>query len=161
MQTKEIKIIISEYSDIFELNPSDQKLLEAARKISVDAYAPYSKFYVGAAAELDNGEIVTGSNQENAAFPSGLCAERVALFYANSRFPNAKVKTLAVTASNNGQPLYEAAAPCGACRQVMVETESRYQHDMRVILDGQEKIVVFESARSLLPLSFTPDSLKK
>ncbi len=161
MQTKEIQIVISEYKYISELSHTDQKLIKAAREISKDAYAPYSNFHVGAAIELDNGEVVTGSNQENAAFPSGLCAERVALFYANSRFPEAKVKTLAVTASNNGRMVLETVAPCGSCRQVMVETESRYKQDIRVILDGQNSIVVFKSAKSLLPFSFTPDSLNK
>ena len=160
MQTKEIKIIISEFNDICELNLEDQKLLKAARDVSENAYAPYSKFKVGAAVELDNGKIVAGSNQENAAFPSGLCAERVALFYANSQFPEAAVKTIAVTAFNNGQSVLEAVAPCGSCRQVMVETELRYKRNIRVILDGEKNIAVLENAQSLLPLTFTPDFLK-
>ncbi len=160
MKTKEIRFIISEFTDIFELNLDDQKLLEAARSVSKNAYAPYSRFCVGAAVELDNGEIITGSNQENAAFPSGLCAERVALFYANSRYPESAVKTIAVTAFNNGKPVLEAVAPCGSCRQVLAETESRYKNDIRVILDGEKNIVIVDNARSLLPLTFTPDFLK-
>ena len=161
MQTKRIRIIISEFNDISELSPNHQKLLEAAREVSQNAYAPYSRFHVGAAVELDNGVIITGSNQENAAFPSGLCAERVALFYANSKYPENAVKTIAVTAYNNGQPFSGSVAPCGSCRQVMAETESRYNHDMGVILDGKKNIVMVENARSLLPLTFTLDSLKQ
>lgn len=159
MRIKELQILVYEYDAVVELPDADQKLLLAARKASENAYAPYSKFRVGAALLLENGEVIAGSNQENADFTDGLCAERVAMFYANSKYPDVAVKSIAVTA-NGGNGLIEGPAqPCGSCRQVLVETESRYKKPMRIILDGKKRIQVFEGADNLLPFAFKPGDL--
>lgn len=152
--------MMCEYDAVVELPETDQKLLLAAREAAKNAYAPYSKFKVGAALLLDNGEIVTGSNQENADFTDGLCGERVAIFYANSRYPESAVKAIAVTARNASGVLVEHAQPCGSCRQVLVETESRYKKPMRIIMDGIKRIQVLEGADNLLPFAFKPAALE-
>ncbi len=159
MKTTEIKIIVSEYSSIGELPENEQTLLLEARRITELAYAPYSGFHVGAAVLLDNGIVITGNNQENSAYPSGLCAERVALFYANANYPNAKVQTIAISAAKNGILVNEPVKPCGSCRQVMAETESRFENSLRIILDGQDSILGLNGVESLLPLSFTKKDL--
>ena len=120
---------------------------------------PYSKFHVGAAALLEDGTIVTGSNQENAAYPSGLCAERVALFHAGHQYPDMPVVALAIAAATNGRQV-ESISPCGACRQVLLEAEQRYGKPMKVLLCGTKEVVVAESAESLLPLCFGAKDLK-
>lgn len=138
-----------------ELSAHEQKMVNMARKISESAYAPYSKFLVGAVVELDNGELVSGSNQENVAYPSGLCAERVALFYAGANFPNNKVKKIVIVAKGDLIAASAILSPCGGCRQVMAETESRQNEAYEVILVNQEDIVTkFDSAKHLLPLTF-------
>lgn len=138
-----------------ELAQADQELVRIARRVRNDAYAPYSKFFVGAAALLSNGEVVTGSNQENVAYPSGLCAERVTLFYAGANFPNEKVEVLCIVASGELLEEGQHLSPCGGCRQVMVETESRQNENYRVILvDENDRATCFSSAKDLLPLSF-------
>lgn len=158
MRTKEIRIYIREYESIDKLDESDRLLLLLARETTANAYAPYSGFKVGAAVELENGEQIAGSNQENMAYPSGLCAERVALFYAGSQFPDNAVKAIAVTAVNNKGEVPAIAAPCGACRQVMLETEVRAKQKMRIILDGNP-IMVLDGVDSLLPFSFKQEYL--
>ncbi|MDX9883676.1 MAG: cytidine deaminase [Prolixibacteraceae bacterium] len=158
MKTKEIRIYVREYTGLDELNGDDRQLLQLARQTAQHAYAPYSGFRVGAAIELANGERVTGNNQENMAYPSGLCAERVALFTAGARFPDVAVKTLAVTAINKEGKTPAIAAPCGACRQVMLESEVRAGQNIRIILDGQP-ITVLEGVGSLLPLNFKQEYL--
>lgn len=155
MKTTEIKIIVQEFDNIGELNGEDQHLLTEARKITASAYAPYSGFHVGAAIQLGNGMIITGNNQENSAYPSGLCAERVAMFYANANYPDSEVKTIAVSASKNGELVKEAVKPCGSCRQALAETEIRFDTRIRIILDGQDSILVLQGVESLLPLSFS------
>jgi cytidine deaminase len=159
MKTTEIKIIVEEYDHIEELPVNDQHLLAEARKVTASAYAPYSGFHVGAAVLLGNGEIITGNNQENSAYPSGLCAERVAIFYANARYPESEIVTIAVSATKDGEPVKEAIKPCGACRQTFVETEVRYKKPVRFILDGQDSIMVLDGIESLLPLSFSKYNL--
>lgn len=159
MQTKYFQIVVNEYNSINELPESDVMLVYAARKASKNAYSPYSRFNVGAAVLLQNGEIISGNNQENSAYPNGLCAERVALFYANSKFPDDKVITIAVSAENFNGIVSEPISPCGSCRQALMETEVRFQHKIRVILDSQEKILVFDGIDNLLPFAFKPDSL--
>lgn len=159
MRTKELRILVYEYSTIWDLPEADQKLVLAAREASERAFAPYSHFNVGAALLLANGEIVTGNNQENAAFPTGLCAERVALFYAHATYPKVAVKVMAVTASNSHGPVEGPVKPCGSCRQAMVEAEVRFKHPIRIILDGKKKIQVFEGVDNLLPFAFKPESL--
>lgn len=159
MRNKEIRINFQEYDTLEELPQSDRELVEKARKAAKNAYAPYSKFNVGAALLLENGEVIEGNNQENADFTDGLCAERVALFYAHSRYPGVPVITLAVSAQNHHGPVKEPAQPCGSCRQVMVETEVRFQKPIRIILDGKDEIHVLDGAESLLPMAFKPKAL--
>lgn len=144
------------YCRLDELNSTEKNLIQAAKNACASAYSPYSHFQVGAAVLLDNGNIVIGNNQENAAFPSGLCAERVALFAAASQFPENKAIALAIAARHeNGNFTQKAVSPCGACRQVMTETEKRFQHPLKVLLYGESEIICIESAQELLPLSFT------
>ncbi|MDD4418740.1 MAG: cytidine deaminase [Bacteroides graminisolvens] len=137
-----------------ELTETDRTLLQAAMDATKRSYAPYSKFSVGAAARLNNDVIVTGTNQENAAYPSGLCAERTTLFYANSQYPDQAVATLAVAARTERDFLDAPIPPCGACRQVILETEKRFNQPMRILLYGKEEVYEVKSIRDLLPLSF-------
>lgn len=159
MHKKELQIFVYEYDTVIELPEGDQELIFAARKASKNAYAPYSKFQVGAALLLENGEVIKGNNQENADFTDGICAERVALFYANANYPDIPVKAIAVTANNFNGLIEEPAKPCGSCRQAILEAEVRFNHPIRLILDGAKKIMVVQNAESLLPFAFKPDAL--
>ena len=159
MKTTEIRIVIQEFENITELPVNDQILLQEARRITSMAYAPYSGFYVGAAVLLENGMTVTGNNQENSAYPSGLCAERVALFYANANYPDSAVKTIAISAAKNGVLVNEPVKPCGSCRQALAEAELRFVTPIRIILDGKDAILVLNGVESLLPLSFSKKAL--
>ena len=137
-----------------ELSFEEKNLINCAKDACSRAYAPYSQFFVGAAVLLSNGGIVTGSNQENVAFPSGLCAERTALFYANSQYPEQAVKSLAVAAYTQGDFLDKPISPCGACRQVILETEIRFKSPVKIYLYGKSEIYVIEGISDLLPLAF-------
>lgn len=137
-----------------DLSAQQSLLLDTAEEATKSAYAPYSNFQVGAAVLLDNGEIVTGSNQENAAYPSGLCAERVALFSAHHRYPKAKVVAIAIAAKNQGKALKNPIMPCGACVQVMSESITRGGQTFEVLLQGEERILHLPSALNLLPFRF-------
>jgi cytidine deaminase len=159
MKTSEIRILVHEYQNINELTENEQNLLGEARKITKSAYAPYSGFHVGAAVLLNNGKIITGNNQENSAYPSGLCAERVALFYANANFPDSEVIAIAVSAVKNGVLVDEPVKPCGSCRQALAEAEVRFEKPIRIILDGSSSIIVLNGMESLLPLSFSKKDL--
>ncbi len=160
MQKLVIKGIVFEYESADELPLREQKLVRQARDSALGAYTPYSGFRVGVALMLDNGEIITGNNQENACYPSGNCAERVALFYANSRFPDSAVITMAVAAiMKDGEPTRHPVYPCGACRQVIMESEIRYGRGQRLIFTGRDKIHVVNSIRDILPLGFDQGSL--
>ena len=159
MKTTEIRILVHEFANIDELPVNDQNLLLEARRITGQAYAPYSGFHVGAAVLLGDGLIVSGNNQENSAYPSGLCAERVALFYANANYPDSAVKTIAISAAKNGVLVNEPVKPCGSCRQALAETEVRFETPIRIILDGQDAILVLDGVESLLPLSFSKKAL--
>ena len=159
MKTTEIRIVVREFENIDKLPVNDQNLLMEARRITGLAYAPYSGFHVGAAVLLGNGTIVTGNNQENSAYPSGLCAERVALFYANANYPDSEVKMIAISAAKNGVLVNEPVKPCGSCRQALAETEVRFKTPIRIILDGQDGILVLNGVESLLPLSFSKNAL--
>lgn len=150
------KITVCSYD---ELNEEEKKLIGAAKEATNRSYAPYSRFQVGAAALLAGDIIVSGSNQENAAYPSGTCAERTTLFYANSQYPDRAVKALAIAAQTGGEFIAHPTAPCGACRQVILETEERYKQPMRIYLYGTEEIFVIDSIRSLLPLCFGKNDL--
>lgn len=144
-----------------ELSGSYQQLINKAKEQVIKAYAPYSGFHVGAAVELENGEIFAGSNQENSAYPSGLCAERVAMFYANAQYPDVPVKTLAIVAHTNGEFLTSPVTPCGSCRQVLLETETRYEQDITILLYGTENTYLIENVKQLLPLCFEKSSLNR
>ncbi len=159
---KLVNFVVTEYDDASELKKSEQALLKRAFEASKDAYAPYSNFNVGAALELEDGTIITGNNQENAAYPSGLCAERVAIFAAGAQHPGKKVKALAITANSIKIKVSSPIAPCGACRQVLAEYEKRYSAPIKIILKGEEgKVLTIDSASSLLPLIFSRSSLGK
>lgn len=153
---KEIVInTVVKVCSIDELSPSDKELVDAARAATANSYAVYSHFNVGAAARLANGTIVCGTNQENAAYPSGLCAERTTLFWANSQFPTQAVEALAIAAHTGQGELDRPIPPCGACRQVILETEKRFNKAMRIILYGAKECYIIEDGiKSLLPLSF-------
>ncbi|MBN1463394.1 MAG: cytidine deaminase [Paludibacteraceae bacterium] len=138
-----------------KLTDSYQKLIQTAKAQTQLAYAPYSHFQVGAAVLLNDGNIIGGNNQENSAFPSGLCAERVALFYANSQYPQTPVKAIAIAAFQEGKFTSKPISPCGACRQVMIETETRFGQNIELLLYGKKEIFLLKKASDLLPLSFS------
>lgn len=151
------KLISVEYEvyQVEDLSGVDQDLIEAARESCESAYAPYSKFQVGASLRLNSGQIVTGSNQENIAYPSGLCAERVALFYAGANYSNEQIMDLCVVAEGDLIEKDQHLSPCGGCRQVMCESEKRQGHSIRVLLVNQDGTVsIFKSASDLLPVTF-------
>lgn len=154
MTSKEIKIAYIEYESLDQLDPQDRELAEAAIEATKGSYAPYSGFNVGAAVRLDTGEIVKGANQENAAYPSGLCAERTAMFYASATYPDSIIESIAVTASQNGILCNSPASPCGACRQVMAQYQTKGGRPMSIILVGGKKIWKFDKVDDLLPLIF-------
>jgi len=142
--------------DYAELSGAERVLVETAREATYRSYAPYSKFCVGAAIALDNGEIIAGSNQENVAYPSGTCAERSACFYAHARYPEAKFKAIAIAArGTDGEFTVEPTAPCGSCRQALLEYEMLAGHDVEVMLAGADVVYRVPSVKSLLPLAFT------
>jgi cytidine deaminase len=162
MIKKELKIVFTEYDSDSELSSLEQDLLQKARDASDSAYAPYSNFFVGAALLLDNGVIVSGNNQENVAYPSGLCAERVAIYAAGAQYPNVAIKVIAVTCKSKQFHVDEPLSPCGACRQAMSEYEMRHHKNIRIILAGETgKIRVMESIADLLPFMFKAEALKR
>lgn len=158
MENKNIttKIIVCSYE---ELNDEEKKLVDAAKEATNRSYAPYSRFQVGAAVRLAGGVLVSGSNQENAAYPSGTCAERTTLFYANSQYPDRAVEALAIAAQTGGKFIEHPTAPCGACRQVILETEERYRHPIRIYLYGTDEVYIVDSIVGLLPLCFGKSDL--
>lgn len=143
------------FSNWTDLPEQEQRLVDKAYEAMENAYAPYSEFKVGACALMDDGSFILGNNQENAAFPSGICAERVALFYAGANFPNKKVLTLCIVAKGDLMPASQLLSPCGGCRQVMLESENRQKQPMRVILVNQDgRTMVLDSVIQLLPFGF-------
>lgn len=155
MREIEIKTRVKEL-DYGELSPEMLELVERAKANTYKAYAPYSHFSVGAAILLGNGVIVDGSNQENVAYPSGTCAERSACFYAHSQYPDADFKAIAIAARDtHGHFASGATAPCGACRQALLEYEILAGHPVKVLLASESKVYELESVASLLPLSFS------
>ena len=154
MTSKEIKIAYQEYDSIEQLSSMDRELAEAAIQATEGSYAPYSKFNVGAAVRLDSGLIVKGANQENAAYPSGLCAERTAMFYASATYPESIMTGIAITASQEGVLCDNPVTPCGACRQVMAQYQTKGGKPMNILLVGGRKIWKFEKVDDLLPLIF-------
>lgn len=154
MTNKEIKIAYIEYESLDQLDADDRKTADAAVEAISLSYAPYSRFNVGAAVMFEDGEIVKGANQENAAYPSGLCAERTALFYASASRPDKAMKILAIAAGQEGKLCDSPATPCGACRQVMAQYQTKSGRPMAVILIGARKILKFEKVDDLLPFIF-------
>jgi len=152
MEKYTIEIPIGKYQ-LNELSDEERFWLDTAVISAKQAYAPYSEFYVGAVVVLANGAIVTGNNQENIAYPSGMCAERVALYYAGARYPDVPVKAIVIVAVKDGV-IQPHISPCGACRQVMLETEARANQPVRVILGGRDEAYIIDSAEALLPVSF-------
>ncbi len=154
-----ISLRIKKYNTLEELSSKEQELVQAALDAAQKAYAPYSNFKVGAAVLLNNNEIISGCNQENAATPSGICAERVALNYAGAKYPKSKVLNMAIIALKNGKITSKAVSPCGACRQVILESSYRSGSPFPIILAGQQQIIKVISSDELLPLFFGPGCL--
>jgi cytidine deaminase len=155
MKKKTIQLNYTEYDSLSELPDKDRSLIVQAQQSAKNAYAPYSKFHVGAAISLKNGEVITGNNQENAAYPSGLCAERVAVFYASATHPDTEIEAIAITALSDDSVLKIPPFPCGACRQVLAEYEYRQKKPLRFILHAQSgKTIVMEGVDNLLPFPF-------
>jgi len=162
MKKKQVNISYYVFSSVKELDQQAQLLMNKAEECLDNAYAVYSGFYVGAALLLDNGEVITGNNQENIAFPSSMCAERVALYFCKANFPNAKVRKIAIAAKSTQEVLKDSITPCGACRQVMSEYERIQGEDMQVILKAEKgDILVFNSVTNLLPLAFQSSALNR
>jgi len=160
-EIKKLEIEVVHYQSIEELPKLYINLLLEARNAASHSYSPYSHFEVGAAVLLQNDVIVPGSNQENASYPTGLCAERVALFAAATQHPGIKVKAIAVTARKAGNEHFEAVTPCGSCRQVMSEYEDLHQEDITIIMEaGNGEVNVVQNAASLLPFRFSHSNLK-
>lgn len=161
MQQHQIQVLFDEYPDSSSLNQEDGALLKAAREAISLSYAPYSKFQVGAAARLSNGVILKGSNQENASFPAGLCAERVLLSICSSLYPGMPVIDMAISYHNQLGASNRPISPCGVCRQSLSEYETHVKHTIRLILGGTTgTVLVMEKATDLLPLAFTSADMK-
>ena len=161
MKTHREHIHYEEYDSPDILPEEERLLIQKAEEALQGSYSPYSRFAVGAAVLLENGKIITGSNQENASYPVGVCAESLALFYASHEYPGVKVKALAVTAkSGNPKTQSEPVKPCGACRQVIAETESRSKESMKIILKAEKgKTIIINGVKNLLPLGFSGEDL--
>lgn len=158
---EEYKFSYDVYDSINDIKESDASLLKKAIALTDTAYAPYSKFNVSAVARLSNGELVTGTNQENASYPVGLCAERSLLATAATLHNNVAIDTIAITYDNQEGKSDRPISPCGMCRQYLVEYETRVKNPIRIVLGGKEgKVFVIESAKMLLPFSFTADDMK-
>jgi cytidine deaminase len=161
MSVEKLQYVISVdvYANAKQLPPDELHLLQEADKIMKAAYAPYSHFNVGAAVLLENGKIITGNNQENAAYPSGMCAERVAIFYAGSQYPNVPIKTIAVTCEAEAE---QPITPCGACRQAIAEYEQRHNKKIKLIMATPNgKVFCSNGIETLLPFMFSSKYLKK
>ena len=159
MKTIDLSIKIG-FGTFDELPADDQHLIQTAIAATENSYSPYSRFQVGAALSLANGKEVMGANQENAAFPSGLCAERSAIFAAQSNYPDQPVTALAIAARNEHGLMHDPIVPCGACRQVILEIEDRYKQPIRILLYGTGGVYVINTVKELLPLQFVSESMK-
>ena len=160
MQEKKIQLSFIT-AHLSELSEHEQQLVANAKSALKTAYAPYSGFLVGASVLLENGEIINGSNQENVAYPSGLCAERVALFYAGAKYPDVKVKTIAVSVLSKNFEVKDVVSPCGACRQVMAEYEEKQEEAIKVILHSPtDEVLIANTVEDLLPFMFKSPLLK-
>ena len=159
MKTIDLSIKIG-FGTFDELSADDQHLIQTAIAATENSYSPYSRFQVGAALRLANGKEVMGANQENAAFPSGLCAERSAIFAAQSNYPDQPVTALAIAARNEHGLMHDPIVHCGACRQVILEIEDRYKQPIRILLYGTGGVYVINTVKELLPLQFVSESMK-
>lgn len=149
-----------DFCSLEELDSRERMAVEKAREATRNSYAPYSHFHVGAAVLLGNGKIVIGANQENAAFPSGLCAERTAVFAAQANYPDEPILVLAIAASDANGLRHRPVSPCGACRQVILEIEDRYKQPVEILLSGLDGIYRFKTVKDLLPLSFVDSEMR-
>jgi cytidine deaminase len=160
MNEKKFEFEYEVYNDISELNETDATLLKEARSVTKQAYAPYSNFHVGAVARMENGKTVVGTNQENASYPVGICAERVLLGSAANLYPGAAIESMAISYNSEQVKSDHPISPCGMCRQALLEFENRLKKPLRLILGGmQGKIFVIRSASQLLPFAFTSKEL--
>ncbi len=159
MKTIDINIKIR-FCRFEELAEEDRQLVEMAVEATNNAYAKYSNFRVGAAVRLENGLLMKGANQENAAFPVTLCAERTAIFAAQANYPEQPITAIAIAAKNENGLLSEPITPCGSCRQVMLEIEDRYKLPLRILLYGQNGVYIVDTVKDLMPLSFVDASMK-
>jgi cytidine deaminase len=160
IKTKKYEIVVHEYTSLSDLTENDRLLVEAAMEATKNAWAPYSEFRVGAAAETENGIIIRGNNRENAAFPSGSCAERTVLSYTGANYPDQKIRALAIAATRDGNFTDQPVSPCGNCRQLISEEEDRTGNPIRIILYGRSRIAVLDGVSALLPLRFSNSNLK-
>lgn len=155
MKELTIKSLIT-YAQMDELSETERQLVQLAIQATDHSYVPYSHFHVGAALLLKNGETVIGCNQENAAFPAGICAERSAIFAAGAKYPDQPIMMMAIAArNNNGELQEEPISPCGPCRQVLIETEKRFKQPVRMLLYGEKHVYIIDGIKQLMPLSFT------
>jgi cytidine deaminase len=160
MQEKKIELSFI-LAHLNELSAQEQQLVANAKSAFKTAYAPYSGFLVGASVLLENGEVINGSNQENVAYPSGLCAERVALYYAGAKFPDVKINTVAISVLSKNFEVKDVISPCGACRQVMAEYEDKQHRPIKVILHSPtDEVLIANKVEDLLPFMFKSPSLK-
>ena len=153
-----IEVIALSYT---ELGNDQMKLVETAKEACADSYSPYSNFSVGAALEFGNGAVLKANNQENAAYPSGMCAERSLLYYAKANNPHEYIKRMAIAAKNGGEFAKQPVSPCGACRQAILETANRQNQPIELLLAGTEKVYIIKDAKSLLPLQFDAENMKQ
>ena len=161
MQEKKIELSFI-LAHLSELSNEEQQLVTNAKAAFKTAYAPYSGFLVGASVLLENGEVINGSNQENVAYPSGLCAERVVLFYAGAKFPDVKINTVAISVLSKNFEVKDVISPCGACRQVMAEYEDKQHKPIKVILHSPtDEVLIANKVEDLLPFMFKSPLLKK
>ncbi len=155
MKKQKIAFELTVFENFHELSSEEQNLMTSARSARKKAYAPYSSFQVGAAVLLENGEIITGNNQENASYPSGLCAERVAVFYAGANFPNVPIKAIAISATSKHHVVDQPAAPCGNCRQAISEYEVKQKQPIKILMMGETgQILKCNAMSDILPLAF-------
>jgi cytidine deaminase len=162
MKKLKIEVCIEKYENGEHLNEIDEVLIGHATEALESSYAPYSQFHVGSAILLEDGKIIKGSNQENAAYPSGLCAERVAIFQAKSSFPESVIQSIAIIANADHFEMESPVAPCGACRQVIAEMQNRQKSKIRIIMRGQKGgTYITDGIENLLPLMFKEEKLKK
>jgi cytidine deaminase len=161
MKEKKFEFEYEVYDDISQLTKQDAWLLQEARSVTEQAYAPYSNFHVGAVAMMENSEVVAGTNQENASYPVGICAERVLLGSVATLHPNIPVKSIAISYNSKEGKSNHPISPCGMCRQALLEYETRLKNPIRLILGGMEgKVYIIKTASQLLPFAFTSDELK-